>query len=120
MRVLSKACDRGSPVCQRPVRQSPLAISVLKGGEWCPERAQAIPQFTPSLAMLAIARLPILATSSPARRTERCYLPAHGRYEASRVGSRQTNGVIEATTRRSQPSLVRSWPPRLFYRSAMA
>ncbi len=30
-----------SPLCQRRVRQSPLDISVLTGGEWCLERAEA-------------------------------------------------------------------------------
>jgi hypothetical protein len=31
------------PLCQRHVRQLPLDISVLTGGEWCRKRAQAIP-----------------------------------------------------------------------------
>jgi hypothetical protein len=32
-----------SPLCQRHVRQLPLDISVLTGGEWCHDRAEAIP-----------------------------------------------------------------------------
>ncbi len=36
---------RRPPVCQRRVRQLPLDISVPKGGEWIPERAQAIRSF---------------------------------------------------------------------------
>jgi dolichol-phosphate mannosyltransferase len=31
------------PLCQHRMRQLSLDIFVLKGGEWCPERAQTIP-----------------------------------------------------------------------------
>jgi hypothetical protein len=29
-----------APLCQRQVRQLPLDISVVMGGEWCPDRAE--------------------------------------------------------------------------------
>jgi uncharacterized protein RhaS with RHS repeats len=35
-----------TPLCQRPMRQTLLAISVLTGGEWCFDRAQEIPGFS--------------------------------------------------------------------------